>query len=68
MTIGTTIKRKRLLLVGWDSADWKVIQPLLDRGEMPMLAKLMQQGVHGNLRTLEPALSPMTPDRMPELP
>ena len=59
MTIGTTTKRKRLLLVGWDSADWKVIQPLLDRGEMPMLAKLMQQGVHGNLRTLEPALSPM---------
>jgi hypothetical protein len=22
--------RKKLLLVGWDSADWKIIHPLLD--------------------------------------
>ena len=25
----------RLLLVGWDAADWKIIDPLLARGEMP---------------------------------
>ncbi len=28
------VKRK-LLLVGWDSADWKIIQPLIDSGAMP---------------------------------
>jgi predicted AlkP superfamily phosphohydrolase/phosphomutase/tetratricopeptide (TPR) repeat protein len=49
----------RLLVVGWDAADWKVIQPLLDKGEMPNLARLMREGVSGNLATIFPALSPM---------
>jgi hypothetical protein len=29
--------KKRLLLVGWDSADWKLINPLMDAGAMPTL-------------------------------
>jgi predicted AlkP superfamily phosphohydrolase/phosphomutase/Flp pilus assembly protein TadD len=49
----------RLLLVGWDAADWKVIDPLLAKGEMPHLARLLQQGVRGNLATIHPPLSPM---------
>ncbi len=49
----------RLLLVGWDAADWKVIDPLLKRGEMPNLARVTAQGVRGNLATNYPALSPM---------
>lgn len=51
--------KPRLLLVGWDSADWKVIHPLVDRGEMPMLRRILEGGVSGKLRTLEPMLSPM---------
>ena len=51
--------KKRLLLVGWDSADWKLIHPLLDRGELPGVAKLVEGGISGNLTTLEPQLSPM---------
>lgn len=50
---------KRLLLVGWDAADWKVIDPLLAAGEMPHLAKVISGGVRGNHATLYPALSPM---------
>ncbi len=49
----------RLLLVGWDAADWKVIDPLIAAGEMPNLAKLIGEGVRGNLATIYPALSPM---------
>jgi predicted AlkP superfamily phosphohydrolase/phosphomutase/Flp pilus assembly protein TadD len=49
----------RLLLVGWDAADWKVINPLLAAGEMPNLGRLLEQGVHGNLATIHPPLSPM---------
>jgi predicted AlkP superfamily phosphohydrolase/phosphomutase/tetratricopeptide (TPR) repeat protein len=49
----------RLVVVGWDSADWKIINPLLERGEMPMLAKLVAEGTAGNLTTLEPSISPM---------
>lgn len=51
--------KPRVLLIGWDAADWKVIQPLLDAGQMPNLARLMKAGVHGNIATLYPALSPM---------
>lgn len=50
---------KRLLLIGWDSADWKLIHPLVDRGHMPALESLVNAGVSGNLTTLEPQLSPM---------
>lgn len=51
--------RKRLLVVGWDSADWKIIHPLVQQGTMPMMTKILHEGVHGNLTTLEPSLSPM---------
>ncbi len=55
----TSRDARRLLLVGWDSADWKIIHPLLDAGDMPGLARLVETGVSGNLTTLEPQLSPM---------
>jgi len=51
--------RKKLLLVGWDSADWKIIQPLIDSGGLPGIARVVEAGVSGNLTTLEPQLSPM---------
>jgi predicted AlkP superfamily phosphohydrolase/phosphomutase/tetratricopeptide (TPR) repeat protein len=49
----------RVLLVGWDAADWKVILPMLDRGELPHIEHLIDNGVMGNLLTLRPVLSPM---------
>lgn len=52
-------KRPRLLLIGWDAADWRVINPLLDAGLMPTLKSLVERGVMGNLATLTPPLSPM---------
>jgi predicted AlkP superfamily phosphohydrolase/phosphomutase/tetratricopeptide (TPR) repeat protein len=51
--------KPRVLLIGWDAADWKVIQPLLDAGEMPNLARLIAGGMRGNIATLYPVLSPM---------
>lgn len=50
---------RRVLLIGWDAADWKILHPLLDAGKMPHLASLIDEGVCGNLATLQPALSPM---------
>ncbi|MBL6875240.1 MAG: alkaline phosphatase family protein [Chitinophagales bacterium] len=52
-------KKPKFLLLGWDSADWKVINPLIDRGEMPALESLINKGVMGNIATLDPPLSPM---------
>ena len=51
--------KPRVLLIGWDAADWKVIQPLLAAGEMPNLARLIAGGLRGNIATLYPVLSPM---------
>ncbi len=49
----------KVLLIGWDAADWKIINPLLDKGLMPNLATMVSQGVMGNLATLDPMFSPM---------
>jgi predicted AlkP superfamily phosphohydrolase/phosphomutase/tetratricopeptide (TPR) repeat protein len=50
---------KKVLLIGWDAADWKIINPLLDQGLLPTLNEFVNQGVMGNLATLRPILSPM---------
>jgi Tfp pilus assembly protein PilF len=49
---------RKLLLVGWDSADWKIASPLIDRGDLPHLESLVARGVMGNLTSLEPSTSP----------
>ena len=59
MSDNTPSQSRRLLLIGWDAADWNVINPLLEKGEMPALARLIDQGVSGEIETLYPALSPM---------
>ncbi len=50
---------KKVLLIGWDAADWEMIDPLLQRGQMPALARLISGGVRGKLATIQPVLSPM---------
>ena len=50
---------KRVLLVGWDAADWKIMNPLIDRGLMPHTARLVENGCMANLATLSPPFSPM---------
>jgi len=50
---------KKVLLIGWDAADWKIINPLLDQGLMPTLEGIVNHGIIGNLATLHPVLSPM---------
>lgn len=50
---------KKVMLIGWDAADWKVIHKLMDEGKMPTVAKMVENGVMGNMRTLSPVLSPM---------
>jgi predicted AlkP superfamily phosphohydrolase/phosphomutase/tetratricopeptide (TPR) repeat protein len=49
----------KLLLVGWDGADWQMMNPLIDAGRMPNLKRLVEDGVIGNLQTLQPVLSPI---------
>lgn len=50
---------QKVLLLGWDAADWKIIQPLLDAGLMPNLEGMISGGVIGKLLSLQPMYSPM---------
>jgi predicted AlkP superfamily phosphohydrolase/phosphomutase/tetratricopeptide (TPR) repeat protein len=49
----------KVLLIGWDAADWKVINKLIDKGLMPALEGLINHGCMGKLSTLEPPMSPI---------
>jgi len=50
---------KRVLLIGWDGADWKMIDPLLEQGFMPNLERFITGGIMGNIASLTPMLSPI---------
>lgn len=49
----------RVLLIGWDAADWQLIDPLLQAGLMPTLKTFLDTGVRSSISTLLPILSPM---------
>lgn len=48
-----------VLVVGLDGADWEIIDPLLEAGRMPHLARLVENGVRAKLLTITPVLSPV---------
>ena len=50
---------RKVLLIGWDAADWKVIRPLMNAGKMPNVQRLVEGGATGQIATLYPPLSPM---------
>ena len=52
------MKKTKTLVIGWDAADWKFLNPLIDQGLMPNLEKLINEGVSGRLSTIDPPLSP----------
>ena len=45
----------RVLVVGWDGADWDILDPLLATGELPALQELIVRGRRG----VSPLLSPL---------
>jgi predicted AlkP superfamily phosphohydrolase/phosphomutase/Flp pilus assembly protein TadD len=49
----------KVLLVGWDTADWKIISPMIDAGQLPCLARLVERGTTGRLGASPPILSPI---------
>ena len=49
----------RVLLIGFDGADWDLIDPLVREGRMPRLKRLLDAGVRGPLRSYDPMISPL---------
>ncbi len=54
-----SIPGNRLLVIGLDGADWRVIDPLVAQGKLPHLARLIAGGTRARLRSIEPILSPV---------
>ncbi|HEX3256675.1 MAG TPA: alkaline phosphatase family protein [Gaiellaceae bacterium] len=48
---------KRVLIVGWDGADWEILDPLLEAGELPALHGLLERGRRGVSRSCLPSHS-----------
>ena len=44
----------KVVVIGWQGANWKSIHPLVDAGLMPNLGSLIERGVIGNLRASGP--------------
>ncbi|MCI0568157.1 MAG: alkaline phosphatase family protein [Acidobacteria bacterium] len=49
----------KVVLIGLDGADWDFALPMIERGELPNLARLRREGAYGKIRTNNPPLSPL---------
>ncbi len=47
----------RVLLIGWDGADWRILDPLIERGVLPNLAELIGRGGRAILTSTIPTHS-----------
>jgi len=52
------LSAQRLLVIGLDGADWRYIDLLIERGELPNLQQLIETGVRAPLATIQPTRSP----------
>jgi Flp pilus assembly protein TadD len=68
----TDPSRPRVIVLGWDGADWSLLDRLVAEGRMPHLARLTREGRTARLASFVPLLSPvvwtsaatgLTPDR-----
>ena len=52
LACGREPTQRRAVVIGIDSADWRVIEPLIEAGRMPNLASLRERGTSGPIQTL----------------
>jgi predicted AlkP superfamily phosphohydrolase/phosphomutase len=48
---------ERLLIIGWDGADWHILDDLIRRGCLPNLSAMLAEGARGNLESTIPSHS-----------
>lgn len=51
--------KPRVMVLGIDGGTWDVMEPMIQAGELPNLAKLYNNSLHGVLESRPPALSPV---------
>ncbi len=45
-------EKPRVVVIGVNGAEWDILRPLMIRGELPNLAKVIQNGTYGKLQTV----------------
>lgn len=53
------VTRVPLFVIGWDGADWSLLDPMLAKGRLPNLATLIARGRTARLASYEPMASPL---------
>lgn len=53
------LSQKKIIILGMDAAEWRLINRFIERGGLPNFKRLKQIGTCGNLKTIEPTLSPI---------
>jgi predicted AlkP superfamily phosphohydrolase/phosphomutase len=48
---------RRVLVIGWDGADWRILDPMLEKGALPNLAGLIERGGRAVLKSTLPTHS-----------
>ncbi|HKV12978.1 MAG TPA: alkaline phosphatase family protein, partial [Thermoanaerobaculia bacterium] len=49
----------KVVVVGLDGADWQVLQPMIDRGDLPNFAGMKRRGASGEIRPIVHTNSPV---------
>jgi len=52
--------RRKIVVLGIDGMEWRLIDPLLEEGKLPNFAKLIDRGVRADLRSLDTVLKSPT--------
>jgi predicted AlkP superfamily phosphohydrolase/phosphomutase/tetratricopeptide (TPR) repeat protein len=55
----SALSGRRVILIGWDGADWELLDSLTAEGRMPNLARLEAEGRTAELESYPPTVSPM---------
>ena len=48
----------KLALIGIDGATYDLIRPMVERGELPHIARLLREGASGDLESATPPITP----------
>lgn len=59
LPIDSTAPLSRVAIIGIDGGDWRVLDPMIQAGELPTIAGLIERGTHGVLNSIEPMYSPV---------
>ncbi len=51
-------KKDKVCIIGLDGATWEIIEPMVQKGKLPNLARIMKTGAYGPLRSTLPPVTP----------